>query len=137
MKGQRLFVRLAKPDDQNEIELFYSTENERARMPAPLNGDSHRSALIGKVVGEMVAHLAFSLEDEVIRVESIYVARLLRRKWIGRFMISELERLTNARTRRVEVSSDCEAAEFFRAVGFEPAPGSRILNKSISTEEDV
>ena len=134
MKGQRLFVRPSTASDDAEIEAFFSSQE----VPGREVGKSETvEALIGKLVGEMVAYLSFSRAGEAIRIESIFVARLLRRKWIGRFMIEELERIAAASQKvRLEVSADCEAVGFFRAIGFRrPAPDAQTLTRETPIEE--
>lgn len=125
MKGQRLFVRPTTPADSVELGEFYS--NEESPRPA-----IDQPGLVGKVVGEIVAHVSFTQDSAAIRITSIYVARLLRRKRVGRFMVSEIERLAaGGGIDRIEADSRCEMADFFRAIGFRESPGSETLVRPV------
>lgn len=141
MKGQRLFVRSARAADVDELTGFY--DKERAEDPSlPSTSieqvDGAGEGLIGKLVGELVAHLRFSRSDDAVRLEHIYVARLLRRKRVGRFMISELARMAGrGGATRIEASAECTAAGFLHAIGFEQAAPHGMLTLTIKREEDV
>jgi ribosomal protein S18 acetylase RimI-like enzyme len=55
-----------------------------------------------------------------LRVEDLTVARDLRRKWIGRVMMREVEQLAvKMERRRIVVEHAGDAQEFFRRVGFQ------------------
>jgi GNAT superfamily N-acetyltransferase len=111
MKGQRLFVRPIDTPDHPAVATFLQTQTGRGNVPA--------SGLIGKLVGELVAVVAFEVTPGAIRLDDIVVATPLRRKWIGRAMLREVEQLALKMERpRVEVENAGDAGEFFRRVGF-------------------
>lgn len=140
MKGQYLFVRVARADDLPEIRSFYETEQLEGSPDSlhPSGTAVEGGSLIGKLVGDIVAHLRYSTSNNTVRIESIHVARLLRRKRIGRSMISELARLagTDGAT-MMEAPAECDAAQFLCAVGFERSPDDTMLTMKINLEEDL
>lgn len=76
--------------------------------------------LLGKLLGDVVAVVALRITDDALRVEDVTVARELRRKWIGRVMMREVEQLAVKMDRRRIVVEDAgDAQEFFRRVGFQ------------------
>jgi GNAT superfamily N-acetyltransferase len=81
--------------------------------------------LLGKILGDIVAVVSLELagdalvSDDALRVADITVARELRRKWIGRVMMGEVEQLAvKMDRRRIVVEQAGDAHEFFRRVGF-------------------
>ncbi len=76
--------------------------------------------LLGKLLGDIVAVVALDINDDVMRVIDVTVARELRRKWIGRVMMREVEQLASKMDRqRIVVEDARDAHEFFRRVGFQ------------------
>lgn len=133
MKGQRLFVRIATAEDHSDLIEFYA--KEESSTPVPL--DVGAPAVLGKLVGDLVAHLAYSRTGEAVRVEHIHVARLLRRKRVGRLMISELARMSGRDgATRIEALPSCGAADFLRAIGFEQSSSDAMLSIDIEPEEE-
>lgn len=111
MRGLRLFVRPLEPSDRDELLAFFDKEQHPAAIPA--------CGLLGKLLGEVVATLAFEVTADAIRIDDLLVTRDLRRKWIGRVMLRELEQLALKLERPIlVVEDDRGAAEFFRRVGF-------------------
>lgn len=94
-------------------------------MSAFLEGQTDASSvpawgLLGKLLGDIVAVVALELTDDAVRVEDIVVTRELRRKWIGRVMMGEVEQLAAKMDRRRIIVEDArDAQEFFRRVGFQ------------------
>lgn len=125
MKGQKLYIRPATDADAGAIARFY--EGEGTERP-PSSGEQ----LIGKLVGEIVAHLAFDLsEPSSLLIHHIYVATGMRRKRVGRAMIEEAAAVARRSGRtRLAVRKDAGPAAFFEKLGFQPA-GHR-LEKSIA-----
>lgn len=123
MKGQKLFVRLASTDDHEGIARFHS--EHLSAVP------SGSSALVGKLVGRIVAHLTYTTEGEIVVIEQILVARDLRRRRVGRFMIAELERLAGAGVTLLRARQESPVSDFLRAIGFRPSAGG-ILERPIS-----
>lgn len=107
MRGLRLFVRPIEAADEAAVGSFLAS-------PAPAWG------LLGKLLGDIVAVVALEIEEDALRIERILVAPELRRKWIGRAMMREVEQLAaKFERRRIIVDDACEAQEFFRRVGFQ------------------
>lgn len=140
MKGQHLFVRFARPEDLDEIRSFYRSEllEDPSVSIEQADSPSEGGVLIGKLVGDIVTCLRFSRSHNTVRIESIHVARLLRRKRIGRLMISELARLSGTDGATViEAPAEGDAAGFFHAVGFERTSQDTMLTMKITLREDL
>ena len=113
VRGLRLYVRPIDSADSSAVTAFYG--RNRPEEPAP-----PAWGLLGKLLGDIVAVVALEITEDALRVDDIVVARELRRKWIGRAMMREVEQLaTKFDRRRVIVEDAGEAHEFFRRVGFE------------------
>jgi len=112
VRGLRLFVRPIEASDSDALHAFFARHAPGVTPPA--------CGLLGKLLGDVVAVIGIDIEDDAMRLEQIVVARELRRKWIGRVMLRELEQLAAKMDRRTIVVDDAgEAREFFRRVGFE------------------
>jgi N-acetylglutamate synthase-like GNAT family acetyltransferase len=76
--------------------------------------------LLGKLLGDIVSVVSLEITADALLVEDVVVARDLRRKWIGRVMMGEVEQLAVKMDRRRVVVEDArDAQEFFRRTGFE------------------
>jgi GNAT superfamily N-acetyltransferase len=107
-------VRPIEPGDRGALETFLGTAVGHGENPVSL-----QSGLLGKLLGDIVAVVALEVTDEALRIEDIVVARELRRKWIGRAMLREVEQLAGKFDRRRIVVDDArDAQEFFRRTGF-------------------
>ena len=107
MRGLRLFVRPIETGDQEVLTAFLGT-------PPPAWG------LLGKLLGNVVAVVSLEITGDALRIDDIVVASELRRKWIGRAMLREVEQLATKFDRhRIVVDDARDAQEFFRRVGFE------------------
>ena len=114
VRGLRLYVRPIDSADSSAVTAFYGRNVGRASARPPAWG------LLGKLLGDIVAVVSLEITEDALRVDDIVVARELRRKWIGRAMMREVEQLaTKFDRRRVIVDDAGEAHEFFRRVGFE------------------
>ena len=116
MRGLRLFVRPIDAADQPALLAFFAMPGNAAAPPdtTPAWG------LLGKLLGDVVAVASLHLTDDAMRVEDLTVAHDLRRKWIGRVMMREVEQLAvKMDRRRIVVEHAGEAQEFFRRVGFQ------------------
>lgn len=116
MRGLSLFVRPIDASDQTDVSAFLEGQPDRqdhlASTPA--------WGLLGKLLGDIVAVVALELTDDAVRVEGIVVTRELRKKWIGRVMMREVEQLAAKMDRRRIIVEDArDAQEFFRRVGFQ------------------
>lgn len=113
MRGLRLFVRPIEATDHAAMAAFFAKQGAPP-PPTPACG------LLGKLLGDIVAVMAIEITDDAVRVEDLMVARELRRKWIGRVMMRELEQLAvKMDRRRIVVEHAGDAQEFFRRVGFQ------------------
>ncbi|MFL6246147.1 MAG: GNAT family N-acetyltransferase [Thermoanaerobaculia bacterium] len=114
-RGLRLFVRPIEAGDQPVLEAFFARQKEGLTPSTePACG------LLGKLLGDVVAVVALRITDDALRVEDVTVARELRRKWIGRVMMREVEQLAvRMDRRRIVVEHAGDAQEFFRRVGFQ------------------
>jgi GNAT superfamily N-acetyltransferase len=112
VRGQRLFIRPVENEDAEALDDFLASQGRTPRQP--------RSGLLGKLVGDLAAVLVIEITDEAVRIEELVVARELRRKRIGRFLLEELAKMAGKLDReRLTVEAPEEAREFFRRVGFE------------------
>lgn len=112
MRGQKLFTRPIEPSDFDEIRRFLQAQTGSENVPA--------CGLLGKLVGELVAVVAMSITPDAIQIDDIVVAKPLRRKRIGRFMLDEVEQIAAKIDRgRLVVNDTAGATKFFSRVGFE------------------
>ncbi|HEX7705143.1 MAG TPA: GNAT family N-acetyltransferase [Thermoanaerobaculia bacterium] len=116
MRGLRLFVRPIDSSDYELVSRFIANN----LVPGSAVQTVPACGLLGKLLGEIVAYVAFELTPEALRIDDILVATELRRKWIGRAMFRELETLAGQLERRRVVVEDARGAgEFFRRIGFQ------------------
>ena len=112
MRGLHLYVRPVDSGDRDALQTFLDGAAEPG-TPVPACG------LLGKLIGDIVAVVALEVTDDAVRVDGITVAPGLRRKWIGRAMMREVEQLAaKLDRRRIVVENARDAQEFFRRVGF-------------------
>lgn len=112
MRGQKLFIRPIESSDAESVRKFFVANANDAGVPA--------MGLLGKLVGDLVAVLAMEITTDAVRVSDLVVARELRRKRIGRYMIDELARLARKIDRdRIVVEPADGAREFFKKIGFD------------------
>lgn len=120
MKGQRLFIRPLNVDDRTRLEQFYLLENG----PIPPDGDG----LIGFLVGEVAAHLSFKSEPPIMEISSLWVAKHLRRKRVGRTMVNELASLAaKMEMTRLVVRNGGNVNEAFLRLGFSEGPDGTLV----------
>ena len=123
MRGQRLFVRAIDAADAPAVRDFLARHSERP-LEIPARG------LLGKLVGDLVAVMSVSITADSLRIDDITVAKELRRKRIGRVMVTEALQLAKTFDRsRLEVDDDNIAAGFFRQVGFDKEGSRWVLRK--------
>lgn len=120
VRGLRLYVRPMDSADASAVAEFYG-RNRPETTPTRISGPPAPAwGLLGKLLGDIVAVVALEITEDALRVDDIVVARELRRKWIGRAMMREVEQLAAKFERgRVIVDDAGDADEFFRRVGFE------------------
>lgn len=114
MKGQKLYIRPATADDADAIARFFLSEGTAC---PPSGGEQ----LIGKLVGEIVAHLVYDLsEPSAVVILHIHVAARMRGKRVGRAMVEEAADVARRTGRtRLAVRKDSGPAAFFGKLGFE------------------
>jgi GNAT superfamily N-acetyltransferase len=122
MRGQSLFVRAIEAGDANAVREFLASNGAPNAIPA--------CGLLGKLLGRVVAVMAMDVSDpEAIRIESLLVAADLRRKRIGRVMMSELETIAVKMERDwLIMDAVADAREFLRRVGFVES-GNHMVRK--------
>jgi len=119
MRGLRLFVRPIEPGDDPDVRAFLErhAEDEDSRHSHSL---STACGLLGKLLGEIVAVAGMEITADAVRVRELVVSRELRRKWIGKVMMREVEQLALKMDRRRLIVDDARGAqEFLRRVGFQ------------------
>jgi ribosomal protein S18 acetylase RimI-like enzyme len=115
MRGQRLFVRPIETDDAQGIRAFLDANRPEGGSP----GEPPACGLLAKLVGDLAGVMAFEIAGDGLYVDNIVVARELRRKRIGWFLVEEAARLAEKIGRdRLVVVDDHGAGEFLRRVGF-------------------
>jgi GNAT superfamily N-acetyltransferase len=98
--------------DQTAISAFL---HRQGVPPRPVS-----CSLLGKLLGDIVVVASVDVTGDALRLDDIVVASNLRRKWIGRVMLREIEQLAaKMEKRRVIVEDPRGAEEFFRRTGFE------------------
>jgi len=104
------------------VRRFLAAHAGRNEVPA--------SALLGKLVGELVAVMAIGLSAPgSVEVECLIVAPDYRKKQIGRVMLRELEALAVRMERDwLTAGRDSQTRVFFERVGFAD-DGKRMVRK--------
>lgn len=144
MRGLRLYIRPIEPSDQTAIAAFLAKQPDRVHLatagaaedpqgtsPAAMGTDPPIPAwgLLGKLLGEIVAVVSLEITDDALRIDDLIVDRELRRKWIGRAMLREVEQLAvRMDLHHLVVNEGGDAQEFLRRVGFE-SEGERWIRK--------
>jgi len=119
MRGLRLFIRPIDPSDHPALAAFVARNREGRPNPTPTPA-LPAWGLLGKLLGDVVAIVALEVTEDAVRIDDILVAEDLRRKWIGRGMLREVEQLATRLDRhRIIVENAGDAREFFRRVGFQ------------------
>jgi len=111
MRGLKLLIRPLASDDQQALSEFY--QQEAAREP-----NQDEVSLVAKLLGRIVAHATARPERDELRISSIYVARELRRKGIGRAVAIQLQQIAaDSGTSSVVVAAGT-TIQFFKSLGF-------------------
>ncbi len=110
-------MRPIEPSDRDAVNAFLTRQLD---APGAATTTVPGYGLLGKLLGDIVAVVAIDIADDAVRIADVIVARELRRKWIGRVMMRELEQFASKMDRRRLVVDDArDAHEFVRRVGFE------------------
>ena len=121
MRGQRLFVRAIETPDHEAVSAFLAAQRGGGTVPA--------CGLLGKVVGDIVAVVAMQITADAVQIDDIVVAKEVRRKRIGRFLVDEVAHIALKMDRKhLVVNGGGENDEFFRRIGFE-REGSRWIRR--------
>jgi N-acetylglutamate synthase-like GNAT family acetyltransferase len=121
MKGQKLFVRPIEMPDHETVREFLVREERGDAIPA--------CGLLAKLVGEIVAVVAMQITPDAVQIDDIVVARDVRKKRIGRYLVDEVGQIASRIDRTRLVAEGCgDADEFFRRIGFE-REGSRWIRR--------
>src|SRR6476661_4655572 len=72
MKGQKLFIRAVESSDHDAVRGFLHAEQAGDEVPA--------CALLGKLVGELVAIIGMQVTADAIQIDQIVVKRDFRKK---------------------------------------------------------
>ena len=122
MRGLKLFVRALEAGDAEAVREFLSANGDGNAVPA--------CGLLGKLLGRVVAVMAIDLSDpQGVRIDSLLVARDLRRKRIGRAMMNEVETIASKMERDwLIMDASADGREFLRRVGFVET-GDRMMRK--------
>jgi len=109
--------------DSEAVRGFLAEHAGRAALPS--------TALIGKLVGELVAVMEIDLSaPRSVGIECLVVAPAYRRKRIGRVMMRELESLAEKmECNWLTADPGAETREFLRRVGFVDGEGTRMVRK--------
>jgi predicted N-acetyltransferase YhbS len=111
LRGQRLFIRPVDSSDADAIRAFLAANGSES--PAPACG------LLAKLVGDIVAVMAFDIEDAALQISDLVVGQELRRKRIGRYVVEEAARLAAKLERPALVVTDARGSDaFLLRVGF-------------------
>jgi GNAT superfamily N-acetyltransferase len=122
MRGLRLFVRALEAGDSEAVREFLTANGDVDAVPA--------CGFLGKLLGRVVAVMSIDVSDpRGVRIDSLLVARDLRRKRIGRAMINELETIASKMERDwLIMDASADVREFLRRVGF-VEDGNRMVRK--------
>jgi predicted N-acetyltransferase YhbS len=111
LRGQRLFIRPVDSSDADAIRAFLAANGSAS--PAPACG------LLAKLVGDIVAVMAFDIDDAALQISDLVVGQELRRKRIGRYVVDEAARLAAKLERPALVVTDARGSDaFLLRVGF-------------------
>lgn len=118
LAGERVLsaapLRSAASDEQSTADPALPNTHHHPPTAVPACG------LLGKLLGDIVAVVWLEPVVDALRVDHVVVASALRRKWIGRVMMREVEQLAaKLDRRRVVIEDTGDAQEFFRRTGFE------------------
>jgi GNAT superfamily N-acetyltransferase len=124
VKGQRLFVREAVAGDESSLRDFYA----RASADPP---ELITEGVLARLVGDLVAHLTWTLDRNQATVTNVYVVEPLRRKRVGRSLIENAVSIARGRgITRLVVDGSCPLREFFLRMGFAERGRELVLEVS-------
>lgn len=125
MKGQRLFVRETRSEDLDALRELYEPESLDPGF------EVERDGLIARLVGDLVAHLAWQVDRNRATITRVYVMKSLRGRHVGLGLIQQaVEIARQKKIAQILVSADCPAREFFLRTGFAESGDKLILEVS-------
>ena len=111
LRGQLLFIRPIAETDWAAVAEFLKEEAPDCRPP--------HVGLVAKLVGDLVAVAGTSTDGDDVTLEMVVVAKALRRKRIGRFLVDALaSSAAGPRPRWLVARKEESTLAFFRRVGF-------------------
>lgn len=126
MRGQKLHVRRVIPSDATALASFHATGQFGYPLPHGSEG------ILGKIVGEVVAHLLFERTGGEATIRHLLVATEMRKKRVGTLMVRELEQILSAEgVSRIGITADCPLRSFFLKQGFVESGTGTVLEKSL------
>lgn len=124
MKGQRLFLRPIEPGDAPVVTTFL--QQHAPDCPVPAWG------VLAKLVGDVVAIAGLEPDGGALRITSVVVSPELRRKWIGRQVVAEIERLAlKLELPAIVVEADENTAGFFLRSGFTASTTTNEMTRRV------
>jgi N-acetylglutamate synthase-like GNAT family acetyltransferase len=113
VKGQRLFVRRTETADEETLSDFYRSESFDATDPIGSEG------VLAKLVGQLVAHLAWNIERDRAVITHVYVADALRGRRVGLVLVRDAIAIARENgVKQIRVSGACPVRDFFLRTGF-------------------
>lgn len=125
VKGQRLFVRRTETADEETLSDFYRSESFDATDLLGSEG------VLAKLVGQLVAHLAWRIERDRAVITHVYVADALRGRRVGLALVREAIAIARDKgVKQIKVSGACAARGFFLRTGFADEGQELVLEVS-------
>lgn len=106
--------------DSEPVRRFLETESAGAPLPD--------TALLGKLLGSIIALVAIEITADSILIRNLVVAHDLRRKRVARMMLMELDSLAAKMDRDWLVFGCSAPADFLKRVGFDDE-GRRMVRR--------
>lgn len=117
MKGQRLFIRDGREDDRDDISSL---------LEGPFPVSDGLQWIVAKLVGDLVAAAGFVVATEPELV-ALSVREDLRRKRVGRYLLTEVEkRVAAAGARRLVIRKGLLPESFLARAGYDFHDGSFV-----------
>jgi N-acetylglutamate synthase-like GNAT family acetyltransferase len=116
---------LTTAGDAPELRAFY--ESDAFEPPFELD----RPGVLARLVGNLVAHMTWTVEGNRAVITHVYVMTELRGKRIGRGLLADAAEIAKTlNVERLVVSGTCPAREFFLRTGFASVSGELVREVS-------